>query len=118
MFHFSLMTFSTVKIMCIIASECKNLKSTKLDMILKSLHNTYPSVASFLTDHSHTDINAEQNWEVSKKGLKCCDYHLDKKNHRYNLFRNSWGMVLQVFGGTALIVLISMNGSRDEHHLK
>lgn len=79
MFHFSLMTFSTVKIMCIIASECKNLKSTKLDIILKSLHSTYPSVASHLTDHSHIEMKAEQNWGISKNGLKCCNYYLDKK---------------------------------------
>lgn len=58
MFHFNLMTFFTVKIMCIIASECKNLKSTKLDRILKSLHSTYPSVANHLTDQGHTDMNA------------------------------------------------------------
>lgn len=117
MFHFSLMTFSTVKIMCIIASECKNLKSTKLDRILKSLHSTYPSVASHLTDHRETDMNAEQNWEISKNGLKCCNYHLDK-NNRHNLFRSSWGMVLPVFGETALIVPVPPHGGRDEHYLK
>lgn len=43
MFHFSLMTFSTVKMMCIITSEFKNLKNTKLDRVLKRLHSTYPS---------------------------------------------------------------------------
>ena len=75
MFHFGLMIFSTVKIMCIIASEFKNLKSTKLDRILKSLHSPYPSVAHHLTDHRHT----EPNGEISKNGLKYCNYHLDKK---------------------------------------
>lgn len=49
--------------------SAKNLKSTKLDRILKSLHSTYPSVASHLTDHRDTDMNAEQNWEISKNGL-------------------------------------------------
>ena len=65
--------------MCIIASELKNLKSTKLDRVLKRLHSTYPSVAHHLTDHRHTDMNAEPNREISKNGLKCCKHHLDKK---------------------------------------
>lgn len=75
MFHFGLMIFSTVKIMCIIASEFRNLRSTKLDGILKRLHSPYPSVAHHLTDHRHT----EPKGEISKNGLKYCSYHSDKK---------------------------------------
>lgn len=59
MFYFSLMIFFIVKIMCIIVSEWKNLKSIKLDRILKSLYSIYFLVVSYLIDYRYIDMNVE-----------------------------------------------------------